>query len=209
MLGPVAKGQRKVKRCRSVPRLWSKPDRVDSENIPGLVLGSSSSVLGMTEAHKKPFRNRNYLDDIRINEFQIRWNKNLEPSRTCDRVRRVELQRCCPQFVQIHGNCGNIPVLLWVGSDVVEQQWWENRGRGKKWWRDRWVCRVVKVTVHLNVLQWELHSIAPYHDSILPNSCRSREILWKVSKPLYKYEARSQPESAHTPEQQGGRCENF
>ena len=31
----------------------------------------------------------------------------------------------------------------------------------------------------------------------------------KVSRPLYKYEARSQPESAHTPEQQGRRGENF
>ena len=59
------------------------PGRIDSENIPGFVLGSSSSVLGMTEAHKKPFRNRNHLDDIRINDCQVKWNKKLELSQTC------------------------------------------------------------------------------------------------------------------------------
>ena len=78
MLGPVAKGQRKVKRCPSDSRQKSKPVRVDSENIPGLVLGSSSSVLGMTDAHKEPFRNRNHLNDC-----QIKWNKKLELSQTC------------------------------------------------------------------------------------------------------------------------------
>merc|ERR1719204_309100 len=45
---------------------------------PGLVLGSRSSVLRMTKAHKKPFRNRNHL----------RY-----------RVHSVELQRYRPQFV--------------------------------------------------------------------------------------------------------------
>ena len=136
-------------------------------------------------------------------EQGVRTEPNLR-----HRVHGVELQRCRPQFVQVHGNSGNVPVLLWVGGDVVEQQGWKNRGRGKKWWRDRWVRRVVQVTVHLKILQWELHSIAPFH-SILPNSCRSREILLKVSRPLYKCEARSLPESAHTPKRQGVSCEIF
>ena len=48
------------------------------------------------------------------------------------RVHGVELQRCGPQLVQVHGNGGDTPVRLWVGSDVVEQQGRENRGRGKE-----------------------------------------------------------------------------
>ena len=199
MLGPVTKSQRQV----------NGVGQCGFKNIPWLVLGSSSSVFGMTEAHKKPFWNRNHLSDTRINDCQIKWNKKKTEPNLRHRVHGVELQRCCPQLVQVHGNGGNFPVLLWIGSDVVEQQGWKNCGGGKKWWRYRWVRRVVEMSVHLNVLQWALHSVAPFHDSILPNSCRSREILWKVSKPLYRYEARSQPESAHTPEQQSGHCENL
>ena len=134
MLGPVANGQRQVKRDRSVPKTKSKPDRVDSETyIPGLVLGSSSSVLGMTEAHKKLFRNRNHLNDILIDDWQIKWNKKLRTGPNLRyRVHGVELQRYCPQIVKVHGNGGDIPVLLWIGSDVVEQQGGKNRSRGKK-----------------------------------------------------------------------------
>ena len=66
---------------------WKSRQNILEETKPGLVLGASSCVLGMTQAHQQLLRDRNYLwknspfiwkfyGNERVPVQESRWNRN-------------------------------------------------------------------------------------------------------------------------------------